>query len=156
MHKTIDIILASGFLVSGLGLLAMTFGDAFEVRTFGGDVGPAFAPRLFLVAWSIFAAITLAQALMGQAAKPAEDMETVRTRQFLVVIVVAAVTALAMTRIGFVFATIPGLAAFCWAFGYRKPVPLALVSLLVPLGIWALFTFGFELLLPRSPWFHQI
>lgn len=72
------------------------------------------------------------------------------------VIVIATITALAMTRIGFVFAAVPGLAVFCRAFGYRRFVTLAIISVAVPVCIWALFTFGFELLLPRSPWFYQI
>ena len=152
MRKTLDIILASAFLIAGLGLLSITFGDSFDVRTFGGDVGPAFAPRLFLAAWSIFAAVTLVQAV---ASEPG-DLGDIRVRQFLKVVIIATVTALAMTRIGFVLAAVPGLAAFCWAFGYRKAGMLAIISIAVPIGIWALFTFGFELLLPRSPWFYQI
>jgi len=152
MQKTLDIILASAFLLAGLGLLSLTFGEAFDVRTFGGDVGPAFAPRLFLVAWSVFAAVALAAAIKSSPG----DLETINMAQFLTVIVIATITALAMTRIGFVFAAVPGLAAFCWAFGYRRIVVLAIISVTVPVGIWALFTFGFELLLPRSPWFYQI
>lgn len=152
MQKTLDIILASAFLVAGLGLLSMTFGEAFDVRTFGGDVGPAFAPRLFLVAWSIFAAVALVQAMASENG----EFGDIHLAQFLKVIVIATITALAMTRIGFVFAAVPGLAAFCWAFGYRKVGTLAIISIAVPVGIWALFTFGFELLLPRSPWFYQI
>lgn len=152
MRKTLDIILASAFLVAGLGLLSMTFSSSFDVQTFGGDVGPAFAPRLFLVAWSIFAAIALAQAMLSEQ----DGLGEIRVRQFLTVMVIATITALAMTRVGFVFAAVPGLAAFCWAFGYRRFVTLAFISVAVPVCIWALFTFGFELLLPRSPWFYQI
>ncbi|SLN13059.1 tripartite tricarboxylate transporter TctB family protein [Pseudooctadecabacter jejudonensis] len=152
MQKTLDIVLASAFLLAGLGLLSMTFGEAFDIRTFGGDVGPAFAPRLFLAAWSVFAAVALMSALRSTPG----DMDRINMTQFLTVIVIATVTALAMTRIGFVFAAVPGLAAFCWAFGYRRIGVLAIISVTVPVSIWALFTFGFELLLPRSPWFYQI
>lgn len=152
MRKTIDIVLASTFLLVGAGLLVTTFGDSFKVRTFGGDVGPAFAPRLFLTTWSIFAAIALVQALRSEAG----EFSGFRLGQFLLVVVIGTLTALAMTRIGFVFATIPGLAAFCWAFGYRKVIPLVVISLLTPFGVWAVFTFGFELLLPHSRLFYQI
>ncbi|MEM7445391.1 MAG: tripartite tricarboxylate transporter TctB family protein [Pseudomonadota bacterium] len=152
MSKALDIAIASVMLVVGLGLLSMTFGDGFDIRTFGGDVGPAFVPKLFLFTWSILAAINLAQTLL----RAPNAIGSIRLGQWLAVVGIAVVTALAMTRIGFVFATVPGLAAFCWAFGYRKLLPLALISILAPIGIWALFTFGFELLLPRSPWFHQI
>lgn len=152
MRKTIDIFLASMLLITGLGLLSTTFGDHFETRTFGGDVGPAFAPRLFLMAWSVFAAIALAQALISDS----QALGDIKIKQLITVVLIATITALTMTRVGFVITMIPGLCAFCWAFGYRKVRPLIVISIFVPLGVWALFTFGFELLLPRSPWFYQI
>jgi len=152
MSKTIDIIVSGVLLLAGAGLLAVTFGESFDVRTFGGDVGPAFAPRLFLGAWIVLAVIAFAQALASET----EKLGDIRRRQLFTVIVIVTATAVAMTKVGFVIATVPGLAAFCWAFGYRRLIPLITISILAPVFIWALFTFGFELLLPRSPWFYQI
>ncbi len=139
-------------LVAGIALFAMTFGDAFDVPTFGGDVGPAFAPRVFLTTWIILAGVTVIQAIRSDAPEESE----VDLAQMIALVAIVFATGLAITKIGFVFATIPGFAAFCWTFQYRKPISLLGLSVLAPLAIWALFTFGFELLLPRSPWFHQI
>ena len=152
MTRILDISVSGTLLVVGSALFAMTFGDAFDVPTFGGDVGPAFAPRIFLAIWIILAGVTLIQAV--RSAAPEES--GINLAQMIALVAIVCATGFLITKIGFVFATIPGFAAFCWTFQYRKPVPLAALSVLAPLAVWALFTFGFELLLPRSPWFHQI
>lgn len=152
MIRTLDITVSALLVLAGIGFFAMTFGEAFNVPTFGGDVGPAFVPRLFLIAWILLSAAVLVQALRGANT----DAPATQLGQMAAIIAIALATALAMTEIGFVFATVPGFALFCWAFRYRRIVPLAAISIGAPLVIWALFTFGFELLLPRSPWFHSI
>lgn len=153
MIRTLEITVSSALLLAGVGFFILTFGEAFDVPTFGGDVGPAFAPRLFLGAWVVLAAIALVQTI----AKEFNDAPlNLRLGQMVLIITIAVVTAFAMTKIGFVFATVPGFALFCWVFQYRRVVPLLIVSIAAPLIIWALFTFGFELLLPRSPWFYSI
>jgi len=151
MEKTCDIAVSGFLLVAGIALLSSTFGEAFDVRTFGGDVGPAFAPRLFLVVWIVLALLACLSAI-----RRANGTETdIRFGQLLGAILVATATAFAMTKIGFLLAMIPGIVLFCIAFGYRRIVPLVVVGIATPVVVWATFTFGFELLLPRSPWFHQ-
>ncbi|MEP3277626.1 MAG: tripartite tricarboxylate transporter TctB family protein [Stappiaceae bacterium] len=152
MTRFVDILVSAALVLTGVVLFSMTFGEEFDVPTFGGDVGPAFAPQLFLAVWILLACIALTQALRSTA-EPALD---IRWGQLLWIVIIATTTAYAMTKIGFVFATIPGFALFCWAFQFRRPLPLLILSVTAPLGIWALFTFGFELLLPHSPWFHRI
>ncbi len=152
MTRILDISVSGVLLVAGIALFAMTFGDAFDVPTFGGDVGPAFAPRIFLAIWIVLSGVTLIHAIRSAAPEESE----VKLAQMITLVVIVCATGFAITKIGFVFATVPGFAAFCWTFQYRKPIPLLVLSVLAPLAIWALFTFGFELLLPRSPWFHQI
>jgi len=151
MDRLLDLCVSGFLLIASIALFAMTFTDQFDVPTFGGDVGPAFAPRGFLAVWMGLAAVATFMALR---AEPSARPEPVRLGQLSLVVVIAAGTALAMVTIGFVFAMVPGFFLFCWAFGYRKPLRLGLISLAGPLAVWALFTFGFELLLPRSPWFH--
>lgn len=150
--RILDILISGALLVAGIALFASTFSESFQVRTFGGDVGPAFAPRIFLGAWVVFAGLALIQAVMGGS----EELGRVRKGQFGLVLAIASLTALAMAKIGFVFAMVPGMAAFILAFGYRKPLAILLASVVAPVVVWALFTFVFELFLPRSPWFHLI
>ena len=151
MEKIADITVSGLLLVAGAGFLSMTFSATFDVRTFGGDVGPAFAPRLFLSVWVLLAALATVAAVR----RSAPEANDLRYGQLIAAVVVATLTAFAMTRVGFLLSMVPGLVAFCMCFGYRRILPLLAVGIGAPLTVWALFTFGFELLLPRSPWFHQ-
>ena len=148
MQRALDISVSGFLLIAAVALFTLTFTDQFDVPTFGGDVGPAFAPRVFLLVWM---GLALYATVMAVRALPENGGEPVRLSQLLLVVAIAAGTAIAMINIGFVFAMAPGFFLFCWAFGYRKPVQLAIISVARPVAIWALFTFGFELLLPRSP-----
>ncbi|MDE0113280.1 MAG: tripartite tricarboxylate transporter TctB family protein [Albidovulum sp.] len=152
LRRKLDIAVSGLLLLVALSLFAVTFTDQFDVPTFGGDVGPAFAPRGFLIVWMVLAATATIQALRGEA----EEFSGMNFGKFASVAIIACAMSYGMTIIGFVFSTIPGFFLFCWVFGYRKPLILAVLSVGGPLGIWALFTYVFELLLPRSPWFHMI
>ncbi|MCR9137667.1 MAG: tripartite tricarboxylate transporter TctB family protein [Alphaproteobacteria bacterium] len=151
MNRVLDICVSGVLLMAAIGLFALTFTDQFDVPTFGGDVGPAFAPRGFLLVWMGLAAVATFLAVRRKAGEPGEP---VRFGQLFVVVLIAAGTGVAMINIGFLFAMVPGFFLFCWAFGYREVLQLAVISIVGPVAVWALFTFGFELLLPRSPWFH--
>ena len=153
MQRTLEIGVSSVLFVAAILIFAVTFSDQFDVPTFGGDVGPAFAPRGFLVTWMVLAAIATWTAVKSPRD---EDAEELHFGQLAGVVVVTLATALGMINIGFVFATIPGFFLFCLAFGYRNLPILLVVSVVAPVAIWALFIFGFELPLPRSPWFHRI
>ncbi len=153
MQRALDICVSGFLLIAAVALFALTFTDQFDVPTFGGDVGPAFAPRGYLLVWM---GLALYATIMAVRSPPEKGGEPVRFGQLFLVVAIAAGTAIAMINIGFVFAMVPGFFLFCWAFGYRKPVQLALISIAGPVAVWALFTFGFELLLPRSPWFHTM
>ena len=153
MQRILDIGVSITLLLVSVALFAVTFSDQFDVPTFGGDVGPAFAPRGFLAFWFVFALIAVVQALRSA---PDGEAAAVRPKQLLAVVAITLVTGYAVTKIGFFFAAVPGFFLFCLAFGYRNLPVLALLSVAAPLAIWALFTFGFELLLPRSPWFGRI
>ena len=135
-------------------LMAITFTDQFDVPTFGGDVGPALAPRAYFVVWIALAATACAMAYRMQDVSERNEDGTFSSKQLLGTAAVIFATAVAMMVVGFVFAAIPGFFLFCLAFGYRQLVPIVVTSIVAPLVIWALFSFGFELLLPRSPWFN--
>ncbi|MBF9052126.1 hypothetical protein GTA62_19035 [Roseobacter sp. HKCCD9010] len=151
--RHLELTLAATLLLTGIGLLSVTFSPAFDVPTFGGDVGPAFAPRGYLIVWITLALIILVQA---KQANPAPLSDYGNMRRLLAVVGVGVATGFAMLWLGFVIAAIPGLFAFAYALGYRRLGVLITLSIAAPLTIWALFTFGFELLLPRSPWFGRL
>lgn len=153
MNRSLDLVVSTLLMIVPVLMFLVTLTDSFDVPTFGGDVGPAFAPRAYLVVWFVLAAIAVYQAatVSGQ---QQDDRPAVNTGQLFQVMLITAATGIGMTYIGFVFAAVPGFFLFCLAFGYRKMVPLIVLSIFCPLAIWAVFTYGFELLLPRSPWLH--
>ena len=151
--RILEATLAAVLLLIAVGLFASTFSGAFDVPTFGGDVGPAFAPRGYLLVW-----IALAMAVTVQALRR-DDEPLGSVGNIPLVMTASAIsvgTGLAMLKVGFVIAAVPGFFLFCRALGYRNYIVLALISVLAPLAIWWVFTFVFELLLPRSPWFGRL
>lgn len=151
--RALEATIATTLLLIAIGLFATTFSADYDVPTFGGDVGPAFAPRGYLLVWMLLAALTLFEALRKEQ-KPIEDLGNIR--RLVAVSSIGIATGLAMLWIGFVFAAIPGFFLFCRTLGYRNYIVLAAVSIIAPLAIWWTFTFAFELLLPRSPWFGRL
>ena len=133
-------------------LFASSFSSDYAVEALFGDVSTVFVPRLFLIAWMALAALVFQR---GFAGPEIEGLPEVAWRRLGLVASVGVLTGLGMLTIGFLLSTIPGLFAFVWFYGYRKPVPLALVSLLLPLTVWLIFVEVFQLPLPQSPWFDS-
>lgn len=154
MHRTLDFSISVILLIIPVLLMAMTFSDQFDVPSFGGDVGPAFAPRAYFIVWFALAISACVTAYRTDGGTTPDQATSIHKTQLFGTIAVAFGTAIAMINIGFVFATIPGFFLFCLAFGYRNYLVLCLMSFAAPLIIWATFTYAFELLLPRSPWLN--
>ena len=150
--RALDLTISAVFFATSILFLVLTYSDDFDVPTFGGDVGPAFAPRGYLVIAIILSAIVFFNAMRSEDTGPVGQ----HLGRMVVVSFIGAVTGLAMLYIGFVFAAIPGFFCFCYAFGYRRTGILLVLSVAAPLLIWWIFTFGFELWLPRSPWFGRL
>ncbi|MDE2789923.1 MAG: tripartite tricarboxylate transporter TctB family protein [Paracoccaceae bacterium] len=153
MTRRLDFIISAALAAIAVGLFGTTFSESFDVPTFGGDAGPAFAPRGFLIVWFAMAVASAVGALRSTGDQPADRPDPGR---LATVMAVAVLTGAGVVTLGFVFAAIPGFFLFCAAYGYRNWLVLAVLSVAGPLAIWALFTFGFELPLPRSPWFHRL
>jgi len=151
--RVLEIAVAAVFLATAIVFFSLTFSDDFDVPTFGGDVGPAFAPRGYLLVWIILAALALFEAVR-RSELPIKEIGDLR--RTLLASAIAVGTGLSMLKIGFVLAAIPGFFLFCRTLGYRNYLVLILLSILAPLAIWSTFTFVFELLLPRSPWFGRL
>ena len=132
-------------------LFASTFAGDYAVEAMFGDVSTVFVPRLFLAAWMVFAAFLFAS---GFTRPEIKGLPEVAWRRLAAVAGVAVITGVGMLQAGFLLSTVPGFFAFTWFYGYRKPLPLAIVSVLLPLAIWLLFVEVFQLPLPQSPWFE--
>ncbi|MDA4848363.1 tripartite tricarboxylate transporter TctB family protein [Hoeflea poritis] len=150
--RALDLTISAVFFATSILFLVLTYSSDFDVPTFGGDVGPAFAPRGYLIIAIVLSAIVFFNAMRSEDTGPVGQ----HIGRMVLVSSIGAVTGLAMLYVGFVFAAIPGFFCFCYAFGYRRIAILLVLSIAAPLLIWWIFTFGFELWLPRSPWFGRL
>ncbi|NNK96691.1 MAG: tripartite tricarboxylate transporter TctB family protein [Desulfobacterales bacterium] len=148
LDRTISIVL----LLLGIGLFLSTFSEAYDIEPFMGDVGTVFMPRVYFVIW-----IGLSIALLVQSFRRDDEGDSDQAFSFsrlCIIMLVSGATAVAILKLGFVLGMAPGFFIFCWLFGYRKPVTLAIFSIAGTVIIWVLFNNVFELPLPRSPWFN--
>lgn len=151
--RALEIAVAAVFLATAIVFFSLTFSDDFDVPTFGGDVGPAFAPRGYLSVWIVLALLVLVEAIK-RVDSPISEIGDLR--RIILAAAIAVGTGVSMLKIGFVLAAIPGFFLFCRTLRYRNYPVLITLSILAPLAIWWTFTFVFELLLPRSPWFGRL
>ncbi len=139
------------FLVAAL-IFATTFSEQYASEPLGGDVSTVFMPRIFLLAWMFFAVLIF---FMDEKGDGKRTFPRVDWRRLGAISLVSLIIAIAMLNAGFLIATIPGLWVFTWIFGYRKPVPLTVLSIVLPIAVWFLFSDVFLLPLPSSPWFES-
>ena len=150
LDKTISIVL----LLLGIGLFISTFSEAYNIEPFMGDVGTVFMPRVYFIIWIVLSGVLLVLSLKKVDTGEEHSDETFSFTRLFLIMLISGATAVAILRIGFVLGMIPGFFIFCWLFGYRRPVSLAIFSIAGTVIIWVLFNNVFELPLPRSPWFN--
>ena len=155
MHRSLSLVTFGLLVAVALALFASTFSDEYDLPAFGGDVSTVFMPRVFLAVWIVLSGLAFWETLAAPRDGGEGDRPKVALGQLLTVMAIAVATAVGMLTVGFLLALVPGFFLFCWAFGYRRVVPLAVISLLGPVGTWLLFIHLFELPLPQSPWFTQ-
>ncbi len=145
-------IYGGALFFAAAAIFATTFSEQYAGEPLGGDVSTVFMPRAFLIAWMAFAVLLF---FRGPGTGSDAGFPGVNWLRLGAVALVSLGTALAMLHAGFLIATVPGFWIFTWIYGYRKPVPLTVVSIALPLGVWFLFNDVFELPLPGSPWFRD-
>jgi putative tricarboxylic transport membrane protein len=92
-----------------------------------------------------------AQASGEQTAAPARTLPRGKTAWFLVTLAAAMLAyALTMEDLGYIMVTPPLAALAMWFFGERKPLKIALVSILIALALYWIFRGLFRVPLPRS------
>lgn len=141
----------TGAVTLGLGLAALALVPA-EVQSdafarFGDVRSAAFFPIHAAGATVLFSLVLLVRGVMRAA--PAVAVE----RPWRVLAVVAALAgAAALTFwLGYIAAAAALIAALSLAFGNRRPVVVACLALVVPVGIYLLFNGVLDVLLPAGP-----
>lgn len=149
---SMDAVYGAVLLVIGALLMVSTFDPRYQGFGIGSDLAPTFFPRILLGLWLALAAIILVRGLRSTGGDWPRQM-TVRCAG--VIGVVLACT-WAMTVVGFLFAMIPCFMIVSVLLGYRRPLPILVLGVLVPVLTWFVFTTLIEVLLPTSPWFDVV
>ena len=141
-------------------LIASLFLVAFEVWAWlqtnniktakNAAVQPSTFPRIMIIGMAVFTVILLIQSLVKLSsmkeddplAEKAETLNFIRDKGVLAalcVILLCCAYVYFFKSLGYVVVSFLLSAVIMWMIGMRKPAPLILISLLVPLGMWLIF-----------------
>ena len=134
----------------GLLLFWQSFAAGYHAST-GNVAATMLFPRILLGFWIVLAGGAAVESYLA-APRPAEPWAFGRLAAFMLVVggYVAAIPVL-----GFLIASVVCAVLSLVAFGIRKAASIVLFGLLLPVSIWALFTFVVQIGLPTSPWFTR-
>lgn len=113
-------------------------------------VQPATLPRIMIIGMAIFTVTLLIQSVIklstmktdAPKTERAESLNPVRDKGVLAALFVIALCCLyvwAFKSLGYVVVSFALSGSIMWLIGLKKPVPLLLISALVPFGMWLIF-----------------
>ena len=125
-------------------------------------VQPATFPHIMIIGMGIFTVILLIQSIIKLGSMQADDplAEKAETLNFvkdkgvlaaLFAILLCCAYVYFFKSLGYVLVSFLVSAIIMWMIGLRKPVPLVLISLLVPLGVWLIFYKVLAVNIPMGP-----
>ena len=141
-------------LIAALVLLALeiwAWVQSGNIKTAkNAAVQPSTFPRIMIIGMAVFTVILLVQSIIKLSvmkpddplAQKAESLNPFRDKGVLAALFVIALCCLYVyffKSLGYVVVSFLLSAIIMWLIGLRKPVPLLLISALVPLGMWLVF-----------------
>ena len=125
-------------------------------------VQPSAFPRIMIIGMLVFTVVLLIQSILklramkadDPLAEKAENLNFVKDKGVLAALFVIALSCLYVylfKSLGYVIVSFLLSGIIMWLIGLRKPVPLLLVSSLVPLGMWLVFYKFLAVNIPMGP-----
>ena len=125
-------------------------------------VQPSTFPRIMIIGMAGFTVVVLIQSILKLStlkaddplAAKAESLNPVKDKGVLaafVVILLCCAYVYFFKSLGYVIVSFLLSAIIMWMIGMRKPVPLLLLSALVPLGMWLIFYKFLTVNIPMGP-----
>lgn len=113
-------------------------------------VQPSTIPHIMIIGMTIFTVVLLVKSIIKLSAMKPDDPEAENAESLnplkdkgvlaaLFVIVLCCLYVGLFKSLGYVVVSFLLSAIIMWMIGLRKPVPLLLISFLVPLGMWLIF-----------------
>jgi len=112
--------------------------------------GPAFLPWIITAGLTVLAVALLVQGLRGTG-PVGKQPASIATRGWIALAAFVVYLAL-LGQLGFLLASIPFFAALSMLYGQRNRTVVALTAIVVPTALFAIFRYGFQMLLPRGLW----
>lgn len=140
-----------GLALAVLGLIGVVWLVPAQVEQIQGFGLPSYTyPRLILGLLTFTGAMMAVESRGRRTAQPVEGEPITPAVMKSVggMVLMVALFALGMLLVGFFIATAAFMLGCLWIFDERSPVVLISLSLLVPLGIYAIFTGALKLVLP--------
>lgn len=121
-----------------------------NAQNYGFD--PAFFPRILIVLWALLAvSIVVRGTQLMRDPMPEQNWFPLAGS----VLITTGYLSL-MNVVGFLFSSIAFAAVLMPFLGFRRPIIVAVVSVLFPIAVWYSFVFLLKIPLPTSPWFTRI
>ena len=141
--RSIDLVYGTGLLV----IAALLYWASFDVPVADETIAnnPLWFPRLLLGLMLIAAVALGARALVRRSATT--TAEPLRRKAVAITIGAAGAYLTGFHEIGFIPATLVLFPLMCWLLGYRRPLTIALVTLILTISLW----YAFSLLLNVTP-----
>ncbi len=114
-----------------LALFFHTFSERYEFNHLFGDVSTVLVPRVLLISWMALSLLLVVKDRMSLAV-----FGGVNWPRLALVSVLSVATTVALWLFGFLAVMPVGLFLLGWAFGYRRWLILAMVSIVGPLAVW--------------------
>ena len=125
-------------------------------------VQPSTFPRIMIIGMAVFTVVLLIQSILKLStlkaddplAAKAESLNPIKDKGVLaafVVILLCCAYVYFFKSLGYVIVSFLLSAIIMWMIGMRKPVPLLLLSALVPLGMWLIFYKFLTVNIPMGP-----
>ena len=125
-------------------------------------VQPSTFPRIMIIGMVVFTVVLLIQSILKLStlkaddplAAKAESLNPIKDKGVLaafVVILLCCAYVYFFKSLGYVIVSFLLSAIIMWMIGMRKPVPLLLLSALVPLGMWLIFYKFLTVNIPMGP-----
>ncbi|MCE7520189.1 tripartite tricarboxylate transporter TctB family protein [Halomonas titanicae] len=124
--------LAHPRVLLALGLFLI--GVVLAFHAWGGPSDAMLVPRIVLTLWCVIAlAITLAELSRGS------GLGSGSLSTLPVLMAAVLIAAIAVASLGFLIPSLPLVALTLWMFRLRRPLPLAVGTLVIAGGLWFLF-----------------
>ncbi|MCC6000275.1 MAG: tripartite tricarboxylate transporter TctB family protein [Pararhodobacter sp.] len=146
---SLAMMIGAGMALLAVFLIHHTFADVYQRSYQAAGRGPVFFPRILLGILLVLSVAVMIEARKDAALQVSWD---VALRMVLVLLATGGYV-LAVTKAGFLLASIGFALILPPLLGYRRLLPILVIAALYPVCIWYLFDRIVRIPLPSSPWF---